>query len=41
MKPIVKGVFEFQTTRNGIKVVTKDMANYLALMCHLDASKIP
>jgi hypothetical protein len=34
LKPIIKGAFKFRTTRNGIKVVTTDMANYLALMRH-------
>jgi hypothetical protein len=33
--------FEFRITRNGIKVVTKDMIDYSALMPHLDARKIP
>jgi len=28
MKPIIKGMFKFQTTRNSIKVSTKDMANW-------------
>jgi hypothetical protein len=27
LKPIIKGTFKFRTTRNGIKVVTKDMAD--------------
>jgi hypothetical protein len=41
LKPLIKGTFEFRTTRNGIKVVTKDMADYSALMRYLDASIIP
>jgi len=41
LKPIVKGMFEFRATRNGIKVVTKVMANYSTLRHHLDTSKIP
>jgi hypothetical protein len=38
---MIKGTFEFRTIRNGTKVVTKDMDEYLALMRQLDASKIP
>jgi hypothetical protein len=41
LKPIIKDTFEFRTTRNGIKVVTKDTANYSALMRYFVASKIP
>jgi hypothetical protein len=41
LKSIMKGTFEFRTTRNGIKVVTKGMADYLALIRHLDANTIP
>jgi len=37
----VRDTFEFRTTRNGPKVVTKDMVDYSALMRHLNASKIP
>jgi hypothetical protein len=40
-KPLMKNTFEFRTTRNGIKMVRKDMADYSALMSHLNASKIP
>jgi hypothetical protein len=37
----MKGVFRLWTTTNRIKVVTKDMVHYLALMHYPDASKIP
>jgi hypothetical protein len=37
----MKNTFEFRTTRNGIKVVRKYMDDYLALMCHPDASETP
>jgi hypothetical protein len=36
----MKYTFEFQTTKNVIKVVTKDMVDFSALMCHFDARKI-
>jgi hypothetical protein len=41
LKTMIKGTFELRTTRNRMQVVTKDMADYLALMRYLDASKIP
>jgi len=41
LKSLMKGTFEFRTTRDGIMTVTKDMADYSALMRHIDASKIP
>jgi hypothetical protein len=37
----MKGAFEFRTTRNGIKVATKEMADYSIIMRHLEAHKIP
>jgi hypothetical protein len=32
LEPLMRVTFEFRTTRNGIKVVTKHMVDYLALM---------
>jgi len=36
----MKVSFEFQTSRNGIEVVTREMTDYSATMRHLDAQKI-
>jgi hypothetical protein len=37
----MKGTIQFRTKRNGIKIATKDMVNYSALMRNLESSKIP
>jgi hypothetical protein len=37
----LKGAFEFITTRNGIKMATREMADYSAVMHHLDAHNVP
>jgi hypothetical protein len=37
----MKGIFEIRTIRDGIKVVTNDMADYSTIIRHLDSHKVP
>jgi hypothetical protein len=37
LKGIVKGSFEFRSTRNGTRVVTREMADYSAIKDHFDS----
>jgi hypothetical protein len=41
LKALLKSTLEFRSIRDGIKVVTKDMADYSALMRQLDAHEVP
>jgi hypothetical protein len=41
VKTIAKGSFEFRTIRNGIRVITREMADYSAIMRYLDTRKPP
>jgi hypothetical protein len=41
LKPLSKGNFEFRTTRNGTKVVTKEMADYSAIRAHFESRNLP
>jgi hypothetical protein len=41
MKNFTKGKFEFRNTRNGMEVVTREMADYSDIMRHLDAHRGP
>jgi hypothetical protein len=37
----VKDIFEFRSTRNGTKVVTKEMANFSAIQSHFKNHNFP
>jgi hypothetical protein len=41
LRPATKNMFVFRTTRNGIKVVAKDLVDDPALMHHLDTRNFP
>jgi hypothetical protein len=41
IKAIMKGSFEFRTSRNVISVVTREMTDYSAIMRHSDAQNLP
>jgi hypothetical protein len=41
LKGFCKGVFEFRSTRNGTRIITKDMADYSAIRSFLEAHKLP
>jgi hypothetical protein len=40
LKNVVKQDFEFRTTRNGTKIITRDMADFHATKSHLDDTKL-
>jgi hypothetical protein len=40
IKAITSGNFEFHNTRNGIRVMVRGMADYWAILRHLDAQKL-
>jgi hypothetical protein len=40
LKNVVKQDFEFRTTRNGTKIITKNMADFHAIKSHFDAIKL-
>jgi hypothetical protein len=41
LKSIAKGSFEFRSTKNGTRVVTKEMANYSAIRAHFESRNLP
>jgi hypothetical protein len=41
IKAITSGCFELRNIRNGIRVMTREMADYSAIMRHLDALNLP
>jgi hypothetical protein len=41
LKGLCRGDFEFRSTRNGTRILTKKMADYSAIRSHLDSSKLP
>jgi hypothetical protein len=40
LKGLCRGDFEFRSTRNGTRIITKEMADYSAIRSHLDSSKL-
>jgi hypothetical protein len=40
IKVIISGTFEFHSTRNGIRVTAREIADYSVIMCHLDARNL-
>jgi hypothetical protein len=40
LKGLVKGSFEFRSTRNGIQVITKEMADYSAIRAYFDSNHL-
>jgi hypothetical protein len=40
LKGLVKGNFEFRSTRNGTRVITKEMADYSAIRAYLDSNHL-
>jgi hypothetical protein len=40
LKAIAKDSFKFRTSQNGIRMVTKEREDYLATLCHHDATKL-
>jgi hypothetical protein len=40
IRAIVKGSFEFRNTKNGARVIAREMAKYLAIKSHLEQRKI-
>jgi hypothetical protein len=40
IKGLVKGSFEFRSTRNGTRVVTREMADYSAIRAHFDGRNL-
>jgi hypothetical protein len=41
VRTFIKVAFELRITRNGMKVVTREVTYYSGIMSHLDANKIP
>jgi hypothetical protein len=41
LKNITKGSFEFRSTRNRTKVVTKEMADFSAIRAHFESQNLP
>jgi hypothetical protein len=40
LKNVVKEDFEFRNTRNGIKVITRGMADFLAIKSHFEGNNL-
>jgi hypothetical protein len=40
IKTVTKQSFEFRTTRNGTRVITRDMVDYLAVKAHFDSTNM-
>jgi hypothetical protein len=40
VKSVLKQDFEFRTTRNGTKIITRDMADFQSIIFHLDTIKL-
>jgi hypothetical protein len=41
LKKVTKGSFEFRSTRNGTKVVTKEMGDFSAIRAHFESRNLP
>jgi hypothetical protein len=40
LKGLLKGSFEFRNTRNGIRVVTKEMEDFTIIHCHFESNNL-
>jgi hypothetical protein len=40
LKGLLKGNFEFRSTRNGIRIVTKEMAHFSTILFHLESNHL-
>jgi hypothetical protein len=41
LKELVKGAYEFRNTRNGTRIITKEMADYSAMKSYLEKNNLP